>query len=56
MDLLDSQQEGRLQDRLGFEDPLPGGGGIAGVEVNIKASVIEIEMLDVKALMRPFSQ
>ena len=56
LDLLDPQQERRLQERLGFGDPTPGGGRIAGVQVNIKAPIIKIEMLNVKALMRPLSQ
>ena len=56
LDLLDPQQERRLQERLGLGDPTPGGGRIAGVRVNIKTPVIKIEMLDVKTLMRPFSQ
>ena len=31
-------------------------GRIAGVQVNIKVPVIKVEMLDVKALMRPMSE
>ena len=56
LDLLNPQQERRLQERLGFSDPTPGGGRIAGVQVNIKTPIIKIEMLDVKTLMRPLSQ
>ena len=54
--LLDPQQERRLQERLRFRDPPPGTGRIAGVRVDIKVPIIKIEMLDVKALMRPLSQ
>ncbi len=56
LDLLDPQQERRLQKRPGFRDPTPGGGRIAGVQVNVKTPIIEIEMLNVKTLMRPLTQ
>ena len=56
LDLLDPQQERRLQKRLGFRDSTPGGVRIAGVQVNVKTPVIKIQMLDVKTLMRPVSQ